>query len=78
MSAKHLSLNAVAAVALRDAFTHPPYWLPALLLLAPALVLQPCLRRDRSRTLRDEIQLNRVAALASASFSRGLAVVSDR
>jgi hypothetical protein len=30
----------VAAAAARDTFAHPSYWLPALLLLAPTLVLQ--------------------------------------
>src|SRR5688572_25704414 len=40
MSANRLSVNAVAAVALRNVFTHPSYWLPVLLLLAPTLVVQ--------------------------------------
>jgi hypothetical protein len=40
MSGRRLSFNAVAAVALRDVFTHPSYWLPALVLLTPTLVVQ--------------------------------------
>jgi hypothetical protein len=48
MSAKRLSFIAVAAVALRDAFTHPSYWIPALLLLAPTLVLQLAVPNSRS------------------------------
>lgn len=40
MSAKALSFNATATVAVRDAFTHPSYWFPALLLLAPTFLLQ--------------------------------------
>ena len=37
---KRLSFNTVVAAAVRDAFAHPSYWLPALFLLAPTLVLQ--------------------------------------
>ena len=40
MIAKPHSLKAAATIALRDAFTQPAYWLPALVLMSPALVLQ--------------------------------------
>lgn len=40
MIAKLHSLKAAATIALRDAFTQPAYWLPALVLMSPALVLQ--------------------------------------
>jgi hypothetical protein len=33
-------MSTVAGIALREALTHPSYWLPALLLLVPTLVLQ--------------------------------------
>ena len=40
MSATPLSFSAVAMGAVREAVTHPRYWLPALVLLAPTLLLQ--------------------------------------
>jgi hypothetical protein len=39
MSAKQQSLSVVVSIAIREALTHPGYWLPALTLLSPALVL---------------------------------------
>jgi hypothetical protein len=40
MPQKRLSFSSMATVAMRGAWTHPSYWLPALVLLAPTLVLQ--------------------------------------
>ena len=40
MPSPPLSVRSVAAVALREAFTHASYWGPALLLLTPTLLLQ--------------------------------------
>ena len=40
MPTERLSFTAVATVAARDATRHLSYWLPALILLAPTLVLQ--------------------------------------
>jgi hypothetical protein len=40
MSVTPSSINAIATGAVREAFTRPLYWLPALVLLAPTLVLQ--------------------------------------
>ena len=39
MPSTSLSIRGVASVALREAFTRTAYWVPALLLLTPTLVL---------------------------------------
>ena len=40
MPPPRLSFKALATIAVRQAFTHPSHWLPALFLLVPAFVLQ--------------------------------------